>query len=635
MIIRQLEVRNFKGAQHAICVFGERVRITGDNYAGKTSIAEAIVFALYGLNLDGSSRTDSLINKDERKAEVSVTVEADGRIFEIRREQTRQKKVMLNKVQVTQSEIESIIGPAENFMASFWPTHVLGMSDKEARNFFMKFVQPIEQVAVLSEMDEVFSDALFGLEMHDPESRKKELNAEIKEMQADLFYIEGAIATHQVTMQLDVPEKVDTQEMELLLEQAEKQLFAESEKPALQDTSGLEDRIKEYERNLYTVLPPQPVLQDVAPYEQAVRNAERKLHEAEQMPEPKAPDVSDIQEKLALLRAEYKVTKQELDQLAAPFQAGDTCPTCQQVFSEQAYASAMEKLDERKKAYKEELSEMEEAGDSLQAQLQAKRAAYQREVEAYQTEKEQKIVEATQEIEKAKADLQAIKQANTDAMSQYEEQKQQLAAEWMQKVEEAKRRLQDVQEFNKLVLIECEKVEKQRKAELQQQRTELLQSFDEHRKVNAERESIIRRKEEAAQAIEKMQASAENDKSVIERNEVAIKAINEYVAKHAEMQAGQIKQYFSNVSIKLFDVTKTTGEIKPVFKLLYNDKPINILSLSERIRLGLEVAGMVKQVTGKMYPTFVDNAESITHFDAIPGQLFTATVVAGQSLQVE
>ncbi|BAU28191.1 AAA domain-containing protein [Aneurinibacillus soli] len=635
MIIRQLEVRNFKGAKHAICAFGEQVKISGDNYTGKTSIAEAIVFALYGLNLDGSSRTDSLVNKDERKAEVSVTVEVDGRTFEIRREQTRQKKVLLNKVQVTQAEIESVIGPAENFMASFWPTHVLGMSDKEARNFFMKFVQLIEPGVVLSEMDQVFRDALQGLEMHDPESRKKELNAEIKEMQADLFYIEGAVATHQVTMQMDVPEKVDTQEMELPLEQVEKQLFAVSEKPALQDTSGLEDRIKEYERNMYTVLPPQPVLQDMAPFEQAVRDAECKLYEAERMPEPKAPDVTDIQHKIATLRAEYKVVKHELDQLAIPLQVGDTCPTCQQSFSEQAYALAMKKLDERKKAYEDELSEMEDAGGSLQAQLKAKQAAYKREVEAYQSQKEQKIAEATQAIEKAKADLQAVKKANADAMSQYEEQKQQVAAEWMQKVEEAKQALRDVQEGNNQLIVECERVEKQRKADLQQQRTELQQSLDERRKINAERESILQRKEEAAQAIEKMQASAENDKSVIERNELAIKAINEYVAKHAEMQAGQIEQYFTNVSIKLFDVTKTTGEIKPVFKLLYNDKPINILSLSERIRLGLEVAGMVKQVTGKVYPTFVDNAESITHFDAIPGQLFTATVVAGQSLQVE
>jgi len=114
-----------------------------------------------------------------------------------------------------------------------------------------------------------------------------------------------------------------------------------------------------------------------------------------------------------------------------------------------------------------------------------------------------------------------------------------------------------------------------------------------------------------------------------------IRAIGNYKVELAEMQIAQLEQHLKRVSLKLFDVIKTTGEIKPVFRVLYDDKEYKTLSLSERIRASLEISSMLNQVSGRMYPIFIDNAESITPFDApATDQLFTATVIRGASLRV-
>jgi len=74
-------------------------------------------------------------------------------------------------------------------------------------------------------------------------------------------------------------------------------------------------------------------------------------------------------------------------------------------------------------------------------------------------------------------------------------------------------------------------------------------------------------------------------------------------------------------------VVKTTGEIKDTFKFTYDGKDYRWLSTSERIKAGLEVAMLLKRLTGLIYPTFIDNAESInTSFVQPEGQKIFAFV---------
>lgn len=117
------------------------------------------------------------------------------------------------------------------------------------------------------------------------------------------------------------------------------------------------------------------------------------------------------------------------------------------------------------------------------------------------------------------------------------------------------------------------------------------------------------------------QISAEKSKIIEIRN--LIHSAEEFAAKRAELTLQQLKM--NHAAIKLFDVVKTTGEIKNVFRFTYDNKDYRWLSTSEKIRAGLEVSNLLRRLTNLIYPTYIDNAECITErIDPVFGQVIFA-----------
>lgn len=114
-----------------------------------------------------------------------------------------------------------------------------------------------------------------------------------------------------------------------------------------------------------------------------------------------------------------------------------------------------------------------------------------------------------------------------------------------------------------------------------------------------------------------------------------IDAIKDFNAKEAELQAEKVQSLFENLSIKLFETVKTTGENKPTFIVQMDGKDYLKLSLSESIRAGLELRDVLSEQSEIVAPCFVDNAESITKFKEPNGQLILARVIAGKELTIE
>lgn len=85
-----------------------------------------------------------------------------------------------------------------------------------------------------------------------------------------------------------------------------------------------------------------------------------------------------------------------------------------------------------------------------------------------------------------------------------------------------------------------------------------------------------------------------------------------------------------------YDVVKSTGEVKDTFKFSYGGRRYDRLSLSEKIRAGMEVAELMKRLTGRNYPTFVDNMESVDDLANVrpTGQVIMAKCVSNAPLQV-
>ena len=102
-----------------------------------------------------------------------------------------------------------------------------------------------------------------------------------------------------------------------------------------------------------------------------------------------------------------------------------------------------------------------------------------------------------------------------------------------------------------------------------------------------------------------------------------IQAASAFAAKKAEMTLQCLQM--NRASIKLYDVVKSSGELKSVFRFTYDGKDYRWLSTSEKIRAGLEVSELLERLTGLVYPKYIDNAECITgKFAPINGQVILA-----------
>lgn len=119
-----------------------------------------------------------------------------------------------------------------------------------------------------------------------------------------------------------------------------------------------------------------------------------------------------------------------------------------------------------------------------------------------------------------------------------------------------------------------------------------------------------------------------------EKKEI-LSALSFFISKRVEINFSKLKM--NRVAISLYDVVKTTGEVKDVFRFTYQDRDYICLSHSEKIRAGLEVAELIKRLLGVQYPTFIDDVESVPVIDNVrpTGQVFIAKVVKGAALQVQ
>ena len=125
-----------------------------------------------------------------------------------------------------------------------------------------------------------------------------------------------------------------------------------------------------------------------------------------------------------------------------------------------------------------------------------------------------------------------------------------------------------------------------------------------------------------------------NTKAQIVENRDMLTAVSRYISRRAELVFEAVKM--NRVSISLYDVAKSTGEVRDVFKFNYEDRPYICLSHSEKIRAGLEVSELIKRIAGVNFPVFIDDTESVPVIDNVrpSGQIFLAKVVKGTKLNV-
>ena len=590
--ITSLMLSGFKSYEEPTeLVFGNPTVITGGNGRGKSSIADAIAFAVTGCPFFGERGIDRLHNENNPDVAIRMCfVDETGTLHELNR--TRRKNRMTityDGYEIRQLDLADLFGERDVFLSIFNPLYFIEELGEDGKKLLERYLPTIPHETVLSQLSEPVREHLKNETILSPEGSLKRCREEIRGLEERITYLRG--------------------QKDLAASQGESHEQAEQELTLQADT--LREEIAELEQRQFSGM-------DVSDMQERLVELSGRYEEAAR---DERTDTSKLREQLQTLRE--KIARREGEQYQSKFtealaeasarvkdlgvryqresaaykafHAGMECPACHRSVTEQS-------LPEVQAVLKKVLSELYAAGSEQRAQL---------------------------------IELQEMDKKAADTFAQFKEDD---LGKWAAEAAEMEQR--------------CASLAEQASAETERLRAEIQTltadleygnlSQSEYDHLGTCREEL-RQSEAKIAALQTMTAAQlpDFDREIAQANasiaEIKRKMANviAYISKRAELTFSQLKM--NRVEISLYDVMKSTGEVKDTFKFQYGGRRYDRLSLSEKIRAGMEVSELMKRLTGRNYPVFVDNMESVDDLANVrpTGQIIMAKCVSGAALQVK
>lgn len=590
--ITSLMLSGFKSYEEPTeLVFGNPTVITGGNGRGKSSIADAIAFAVTGCPFFGERGIDRLHNENNPDVAIRMCfVDETGTLHELNR--TRRKNRMTityDGYEIRQLDLADLFGERDVFLSIFNPLYFIEELGEDGKKLLERYLPTIPHETVLSQLSEPVREHLKNETILSPEGSLKHCREEIRGLEERITYLRG-----QKDLAASQGESHEQAEQELTLQaDALREEITELEQRQFSgmDVSNMQERLVELSGR----------------YEEAARDERAdtsKLREQLQLLREKIArrEVEKYQSKFTEALAEASARVKDLgvryqreNAAYKAFHAGMECPTCHRSVTEQS-------LPEVQAALKKVLSELYAAGSEQRAQL---------------------------------IELQEMDKKAADTFARFKEDD---LGKWAAEAAEMEQRCASLAE-QASAETEC------LRAEIQTLTADLEYgnlSQAEYDRLGTCREEL-RQSEAKIAALQDMTAAQlpDFDREIAQANaniaEIKRKMADviAYISKRAELTFSQLKM--NRVEISLYDVVKSTGEVKDTFKFQYGGRRYDRLSLSEKIRAGMEVSELMKRLTGRNYPVFVDNMESVDDLANIrpTGQIIMAKCVSGAALQVK
>lgn len=590
--ITSLMLSGFKSYEEPTeLVFGNPTVITGGNGRGKSSIADAIAFAVTGCPFFGERGIDRLHNENNPDVAIRMClVDETGTLHELNR--TRRKNRMTityDGYEIRQLDLADLFGERDVFLSIFNPLYFIEELGEDGKKLLERYLPTIPHETVLSQLSEPVREHLKNETILSPEGSLKRCREEIRGLEERITYLRG-----QKDLAASQGESHEQAEQELTLQvDTLREEIAELEQRQFSgmDVSDMQERLVELSGRYEEAARDERT--DTSKLREQIQTLREKIarREGEQYQ-------SKFTEALAEASARVKdlgVRYQRESAAYKAFHAGMECPACHRSVTEQS-------LPEVQAALKKVLSELYAAGSEQRAQL---------------------------------IELQEMDKKAADTFAQFKEDD---LGKWAAEAAEMEQR--------------CASLAEQASAETERLRAEIQTltadleygnlSQSEYDHLGTCREEL-RQSEAKIAALQTMTAAQlpDFDREIAQANssiaEIKRKMANviAYISKRAELTFSQLKM--NRVEISLYDVVKSTGEVKDTFKFQYGGRRYDRLSLSEKIRAGMEVSELMKRLTGRNYPVFVDNMESVDDLANVrpTGQIIMAKCVSGAALQVK
>ena len=136
--------------------------ITGHNGQGKTSIADAIAFAIVGVPFFGGARLDHLYHQETRDISVELEfVDGSGAVRRLARRRVRDSmEIILDGRPATQRDLTLMFGERDLFLSIFNPRYFIDVLGAKGRDLLERYLPEIPHDQIMAALSEYNQDIL-------------------------------------------------------------------------------------------------------------------------------------------------------------------------------------------------------------------------------------------------------------------------------------------------------------------------------------------------------------------------------------------------------------------------------------------------------------------------------------------
>lgn len=673
-------MRNFKGVK------GERVvefsptvtKVYGANRTGKTTIADAFRWCLFGKNTEGKADF-GIKTKDsngnvipELEHEVSVYMLVDGQPTTITRTYTEKwtkprgvaEKVltghtttyMVNGQMYTQRDFNEYINSlcSESlFMAITSPTYFVSLKAEQQRSILTQMVGDVSPASVAQGKRE-FEALLQIMGEQDIEKFRQHLSYQIKEIKAELERIPVRISEQQNDIAgLTPAQPVDWKKVESDIKATEAALtriadaiaetiadHSKAQEAQLAQQQAARQQVREQiasvqdKMNEITSKHTQAYTAETSNARQQtqlagdeMRRAEKALASAKYDVKTAANKIADTEkwlERIGNSIAEFKARWQQVSDSTLVFTPEMfICPTCRRPFDEENVDATKAQMQANFNAEKaRKLDNMEEEAKGL-AEEKNRLTTLLAKLQQEKEEASGKIAQLTAAFEvaqqaynKAAAPTAIMQPAERIAQdSEYSELGKQLAS---------------LQAKLATMPLQADAGDTQAAVQgLQQDQRQLQAKLNE---LNATLHigTLIESKRKRIAELEQHEQQLNAQLTQLEGQDYAAESLLQCTIEELERKVNAL---FSFVTFTMFD-HKINGALKPICECTVNGVPYSDLNNADRINAGIDIINAMCQYKGVYAPCFIDNAESINNVLPMQSQRIDLIVSNDNELQV-
>ena len=601
--ISSLKVSGFKCfAEERSFSFGPMNAIFGHNAQGKSTIADAISYAITGVSFFGSNRMDRLRAPGKNISVELQIVDGEGQPHCLIRNRVGDNTdVFWDGQPIAAKDLNTVFAERDLFLAVFNPLYLIEVLGNKGRDLFERYMPEVPHEKVMEQLSEHNQSILAQNPFLSPEALVKQTRESIRELESTLTYCQW---------QQDLLRSQREQSGVLL---ADRQKELQDCRVRIQElesirTTGFDGSdLKERLADLYSLH--EEYVREQASLPQT-DDLDAKFRDLTQKRAKREADVYHSQYAQALADTQKQINELGMElarhrHILAGLQPGIRCPMCYQTVTQ-------ETLPALKDEFEATIRRICAQGKELSGQLDELHGLDEKAREVFEAFRAQDIAMCNLEL----ADIELRRQQAVDAVRAENERRQ-------QKISEIREEIQNIE-----LDLETGRLSSEEMVE--------LECFKERAKaLEAEIEVLTEQQGSSMGADVAPGISAEEiNAEIVKKNEL-LTALSSYIAERVRQRFDHLD--LNRVSISLYEVSKTTGEVRDVFKFNYEDRPYVILSLSEKIKAGLEVSELLKKIAGINYPVFIDNGESVPVIDNVrpSGQTFISQVVKNEQLRVE